>query len=193
MKMEQPASVQLAVSFPEAGQPPAVPQRTEWPPLRHLPSQMHRNPGMLQSPCSPPSNEDDSSNVEEDDRSSSEDADGYDRDHRQYNEDRRRWQENAHHNPPGDGGGDDRRSRPEEVEEELVKEREEDHRRHRPEETESSLVVNIDRRVSLMVMYREPLWLNVSKNRCDRLLRQSQHSKILTRIIRGFEPICALT
>ena len=87
-------------------------------------------------------------------------------------------------------GGAARRSRPEEVEEELVKEREEDHRRHRPEEMESSLVVNIDRRVSLMVMYREPLllkcfplWLNVSKNRRDRLLRQSQRSEL----------ICALT
>ena len=155
---------------------------------------------MLQSPCSPPSNEDDSSNVEEDDRSSSKDADGYDRDRRQYNKDCRRWQENAHRNPPGDGGGDDRRSRPEEVEEELVKEREEDHRRHRPEEMESSLVVNIDRRVSLMVMYREPLllkcfplWLNVSKNHRDRLLRQSQRLKIPTRIIRGSEAICALT
>ena len=93
-----------------------------------------------------------------------------------------------------------RRSRLEEVEEELVKEREEDHRRHRPEETESSLVVNIDRRVSLMVMYREPLllkcfplWLNVLKNHRDRLLCRSQRLKIPTRITQGFEPICALT
>ena len=45
--------------------------------------------------------------MEEDDGSSSEDADGYDRDRRQSNEDRRRWQENAHCNPPDDGGRDD--------------------------------------------------------------------------------------
>ena len=144
----------------------------------------------------PPSNEDDSSNGEEEDGSSSEDADGYDRDRHQYNEDCRRWQENAHRTPPGDGGGDDRRSRPEEVEEELVKEREEDHRRHRPEVTESSLVVNIDRRVSLMVLYREPLllkcfplWLNVSKNRRDRLLQRSPHSKIPSKSIPALKPI----
>ena len=55
---------------------------------------------------SPPSDEDDSSNVEEDDGSSPEDADGYDRDRRQYKEDCRRWQENGHRNPPGDGGED---------------------------------------------------------------------------------------
>ena len=39
-------------------------------------------------------------------------------------------------------------------EEELVKEMEEDHRRRHPEEMETNLVVNIDRRVSLMVMYK---------------------------------------
>ena len=58
-------------------------------------------------------------------------------------------------------------------EEELVKEKEkeEDHHHHRrPEEMDLNLVVNTDRRVSLMVMYRVPqllkcflLWLNVSK------------------------------
>ena len=70
-----------------------------------------------------------------------------------------------------------RRSCLEEVEEELVKEREKDRRRRHLAETESILMVNIDRRVSLMVMYRVPqllkcfpLWLNVSKNRHDRLL-----------------------
>ena len=56
---------------------------------------------------SPPSNEDDSSGVEEDDGLSSEDAEGYDRERRQYNEDRWRWQENAQRNPPRDGWGDD--------------------------------------------------------------------------------------
>ena len=62
--------------------------------------------------------------------------------------------------------------------EEPVKEREEDHHRPRPEEMEINLMVNPDRRVSLMVMYRVlrllkcfPLWLNVSKNRRDHLLR----------------------
>ena len=44
---------------------------------------------------SPPSDEDNSSGPEEDDDLSSEDAEDYDRDQRQYNEDRRRWQENA--------------------------------------------------------------------------------------------------
>ena len=56
---------------------------------------------------SPPSEEDDSSGVEEDDGLSSEDAEGYDRERRQYNEDRRRWQDNAQRNTPRDGGEDD--------------------------------------------------------------------------------------
>ena len=62
--------------------------------------------------------------------------------------------------------------------EQQAKEMEEDSRHHHPEEMEISLVVNMDRQVSLMVMYKGPrllkcfpLWLNVSKNRCDRLLR----------------------
>ena len=37
-------------------------------------------------------------------------------------------------------------------EEELVKETGEGHRRHRPEELEINLAVNLDRRVSLMVL-----------------------------------------
>ena len=102
--------------------------------------------------------EDDSSNVEEDDELSSEDTDGYDRDRGQYNEDRRRWQVNAHCSPPGDGEGDDPEAPPGGGGEGGggVKEREEDHRRHHPEEMEINLVVNTDRRVSLMVMYRVP-------------------------------------
>ena len=56
---------------------------------------------------SPTSDEDDSSSVEEEDGSSSEDAEGYDRDCGQYKEERKRWQENACHNPPNDDGGDD--------------------------------------------------------------------------------------
>ena len=56
---------------------------------------------------SPTSDEDDSSSVGEDDGSSSEDAEGYDRDRRQYNEECRRWRENARHDPPDDDGGDD--------------------------------------------------------------------------------------
>ena len=94
-------------------------------------------------------------------------------------------------------GGDDRRSRLGEGEEELVKEMEED---QRPEEMETNLVVNLDRWVSLMVMYRVPRlfkcflpWLNVSKNRRDRLLRQSQRLKILIKIFPASVPICALT
>ena len=72
-----------------------------------------------------------------------------------------------------------------EGEEELAKEMEEDSRHHHPEEMEINLVVNIDRRVSLMVMYKGlrllkylPHWLNVSKNHSDHLLRQSQRLKI---------------
>ena len=79
---------------------------------------------------------------------------------------------------PEMGGETTWRSRLGEGEEELVKEMEEDHRCCRPEEMETNLVVNIDRRVSFMAMYRVPqllkcfpLWLNVLKNRCDRLLR----------------------
>ena len=70
-----------------------------------------------------------------------------------------------------------RRSHLAEVEEELPREMEEDSHHHHPEEMEISLVVNIDRWVSLMVMYRGPRllkcfphWLNVSKNCHDRLL-----------------------
>ena len=69
---------------------------------------------------------------------------------------------------PEMGGETTWRSRLGEGEEELVKEMEEDHRCCRPEEMETNLVVNIDRRVSLMVMYRVlqllkcfPPWLNV--------------------------------
>ena len=71
------------------------------------------------------------------------------------------------------------------VEEEPAKEMEEDHHIRHQEEMETSLVLHPDRRVSLMVMYRVPrslkyfpLWLNVSKNRCDRLLPQSLRSRI---------------
>ena len=93
-----------------------------------------------------------------------------------------------------------RRSRLVEGEEELVKETEEGSHHHHPEEMEINLVVNTDRRVSLMVMYRVPqllkcfpLWLNVSKNRHDRHLRQSQCLKILIKISPASIPICALT
>ena len=95
------------------------------------------------------------------------------------------------------GGKTTRRSRL--GEEELVKETEEDHRRHRPEEMEINLVVNPDRRVSLMVMYRVPrllkcfpLWLNVSKNRRDHLLRRSQRLKIPLKSFPALKPIYVL-
>ena len=146
-----------------------------------------------------PSDEDNSSNVEEDDGSSSEDADGYDRDCRQYNEDLRRWQENAHRNPPGDGGGDN----PEEPPGGGGAGRGDGGGpppSHRPEEMEINLVVNLDRRVSLMVTYRVPRllkcfapWLNLSKNRHDHLLRRSQRLKILTKIFPASVPIYAPT
>ena len=78
---------------------------------------------------------------------------------------------------PEVGGEMTRRSRLVEVEEELAKEMVEESHRHHPEEMEINLVVNIDRRVSLMVMYRGlqllkcfPNWLNVSKSRRDHLL-----------------------
>ena len=77
----------------------------------------------------------------------------------------------------GRGGETTRRSRLVEGEEELVKETEEDSHHHHPEEMEINLVVNIDRRVSLMVMYRGLRsskyflhWLNVLKNHRDHLL-----------------------
>ena len=94
------------------------------------------------------------------------------------------------------GGETIRRSRL--GEEELVKETEEDHRRHRPEEMEINLMVNLDRRVSLMVMYRVPrllkcfpLWLNVSKSRRDHLLHRSQRLKIHIKSFPASEPIYA--
>ena len=125
---------------------------------------------------SPPSENDDSSGPEEDDGSSFEDAEGYDREWHQYNEDRRRWQENAQRNPPRDRGETTQRSCLGGVEEEMAKEMEEGSHHH-PEEMESNLVVNIDRRVSLMVtlpgtrllMYF-PHSLNALKNRRDHLL-----------------------
>ena len=81
---------------------------------------------------------------------------------------------------PEMGGETIQRSRLAGVEEELAKEMEEGSH-HYQEEMEINLVVNTDRRVSLMVMYRGPQllkyflhWLNVSKNRRDRLPHRSQ-------------------
>ena len=81
-----------------------------------------------------------------------------------------------------------RRSHLVEVEEELAKEMEEDSHHH-PEEMEINIVVNIDRRVSLMVTLKGPRLLkyfpqllSVSKNRCNHLLHRSQLLKIPTRI-----------
>ena len=72
------------------------------------------------------------------------------------------------------GGEMTRRSCLVEVEEELAKEMEEGSHHHHLEGMEINLVANIDRRVSLMVMYKGlrllkcfPHWLNVSKNRRD--------------------------
>ena len=82
---------------------------------------------------------------------------------------------------PGRGGEMTRRSHLVEVEEELAKEMEEDSHHHHPEEMEINLVVNIDRRVSLMVTFRGlrllkyfPHSPNVSKSRRDHLLHLSQ-------------------
>ena len=76
------------------------------------------------------------------------------------------------------------------VEGEPAKEMEEDHRIRLPEEMEASPVLHPDRRVSLMVMYRVPrslkyfpLWLNVSTNRRDCLLRRSPHLRIPSKSI----------
>ena len=101
---------------------------------------------------------------------------------------------------PEVGGEMTRRSRLVEVEEELAKEMVEESHRHHPEEMEINLVVNIDRRVSLMVMYRGLRsskyflhWLNVSKNRRDHLLHRSQLLKILIKTIPGSAPTYRLT
>ena len=79
-----------------------------------------------------------------------------------------------------------RRSRLVEVEEEPAKEMEEGSHHCCPEEMEINLVVNTDRRISLMVMYKGlrlskyfPHWLNVLKNRCDHLLHRSNFKRFL--------------
>ena len=100
---------------------------------------------------------------------------------------------------PEMGGEMTRRSRLAGAEEELAKEMEEgSHHRHPEEEMAINLVVNIDRRVSLMVMHKGLRslkyflhWLNVSKNRRDHLLHRSQRLKILTKIFLASVPIYA--
>ena len=92
------------------------------------------------------------------------------------------------------GGEMTRRSPLVEGEEEM----EEGSHHHHPEEMEINLVVNTDRRVSLMVMYRVPQLLkcfplNVSKNRRDHLLHRFQRLKILIKISPVSVLICALT
>ena len=150
---------------------------------------------------SPPLDEDDSSGVEEDDDgSSSKDAKGYDRERRQFNEDRRRWQENAQRDPPRDGREMTWRSRLEGVEEELAKETEEDSHHYHPEEMQINLVVITDRRVSLMVtlpglrlLMFFPRSPNVLKSRRDHLLHRFRFLKIPIRIFPASVPTCGLT
>ena len=149
---------------------------------------------------SPPSDEEDSSGVEEDDGSSSEDAKGYDRERHQYNEDRRRWQENAQRDPPRDGREMTWRSRLEGVEEELAKETEEDSHHYHPEEMQINLVVITDRRVSLMVtlpglrlLMFVPRSPNVLKSCRDHLLHRFRFLKIPIRIFPASVPTCGLT
>ena len=164
MKMEQLASVQLAASFPEARQPPVAPQRTGRPPLHHLPSQMHKSIGMLQNLCSKRSPVQGRSTK------------GGSRHRLRMKTTLAMWKRTTNRTLrmltamteivasimkiAEDGrrthiairlvmGGETIR-RSHLGEEELVKETEEDHRRHRPEEMEINLVVNLDRRVSLI-------------------------------------------
>ena len=93
--------------------------------------------------------------------------------------------------PEMGGGGMTQKSRLVGVEEELAK-MTEGGSHHHPEEMDINLVVNTDRRVSLMVTLLGPRLLmffpcspNVCKNRCDHLLHQFQLLKILARIFRA--------
>ena len=97
------------------------------------------------------------------------------------------------------GGGMTQKSRLVGVEEELAKVTE-GGSHHHPEEMDINLVVNTDRRVSLMVTLLGPRLLmffpcspNVCKNRCDHLLHQFQLLKILARIFPASVPTCGLT
>ena len=96
---------------------------------------------------------------------------------------------------PEMGGETIQRSRLAGVEEELAKEMEEGSH-HYQEEMEINLVVNTDRRVSLMVMLPGPRLLmffphllNTLKNRCDHLLHRFQ----LLKIFPGSMLTCGLT
>ena len=93
-----------------------------------------------------------------------------------------------------------RRSRLEGMGEKLAKETEEGSHRHHPEEKEINLVVNTDRRVSLMVTLPVtrllmfcPHSLSVLKSRCDHLLHQFRSLRIPIRIIPDSKPTCRLT